>query len=156
MNNLDKFIDTRLTLCFKPHLFWSLTKLVRLPKNSYHTQFSWISVPGWERKRKSHSFFLSKPHWLLIPSLPATAIGFLFVSFQVPRTQPGNHQTEGPQNMVGQKCRLHSMCNSTPGATPLTPLQLMSWWPRLSLAVFGCGSGSWEGGTFCTFFGDTS
>lgn len=73
MNNLDKFVDTRLTLCFKPHLLWNLTKLVRLPKNSYLTQFSWISVPSWERKRKSHRFFLSKTHWLLILSLPATA-----------------------------------------------------------------------------------
>lgn len=30
MNNLDKFVDSSLTLCFKPHLLWSLTKLVKM------------------------------------------------------------------------------------------------------------------------------
>lgn len=29
INNLDKFVDSSLTLCFTPHLLWSLTKLVK-------------------------------------------------------------------------------------------------------------------------------
>lgn len=76
MNNLDKFVDSSLTLCFKPHLLWSLTKLVKMAEE-FLPDSVLLDLSTQLRKRKSHSFFPSKPHWLLILSLPATATDFL-------------------------------------------------------------------------------